>query len=357
MIMKAIIKTHLNKRTQRPSINAPNPGYYSPGNIVDIIDIVNGDSYEGNNVWYKLNTGAYIWSGGIEGITSLKDISESVMPTVVNYNQLITNIPPAWTNTQGHGIKIAILDTGIHKGHPDLHIPGSNLFDTCNSSFGYEDKDGHGTHVAGLIGANTMSADTGIIGVAPKAELIIIKVRHEEKKFNQKNIAQAIEKALEMGANIINMSFKLSYYDSAELKNAIKKATQNKCIMIAAAGDDDYLIYNQFNMPAFFPEIIAVGAADIDFHKTNKAQYNPKLDFILPKRKLLSASIAEKNNYEKLEGSSMATGLVSGIAALCLSHSGKQNLITKNELVDLLKSKSEKMTNYTSEEQLKLYAL
>ncbi|MBN2350847.1 MAG: S8 family serine peptidase [Bacteroidales bacterium] len=353
---KGIVTTYLNVRTESPSVNAPNPRYYLPGDEIKIKNTVEGDRYKGNDKWYQLSIGGFVWSGGVEIVTEIESGIREIVIDHINYNRLINNVPDEWRNSMGRGVKIAVIDSGINLNHPDLHILQSNVFDVCNSDSGYNDTLGHGTHIAGLIDAK-IKGIKGITGVAPEAELYIFKARHETKKFNPQQIAVAIEKALESGAKIINMSFKLSYFDDVKFKNAIQKAKENNCIMIAAAGDDEFLKYDQFNKPAFFEEMIAVGAVDIDFHQSNTKKYNTKLDFILPKKLLWSASTSEKNNYEQLEGSSMATALITGISALYFSFKGIYTDITKEQLLADLKNNAEDIMNYTSEEPLKYFSI
>lgn len=338
--MKARVKVHLNERTQRPSVNAPNPSFLKPNDPIEIVDIINGDPIDGNNVWYELDNGAFVWSGGIEGVTSMNvdQVSSSN-----DYNSLI-KISNSLKSSLGKGIKLCVLDSGINKSHPDISILDHNTFDTTNSNYGVKDIIGHGTHVSGLIGASSKSG--GIRGIAPNCELISIKVRHENEKFDQSFVAKAIQKAIDLEADIINMSFKLSFTDSEEFKNSILNAQAKDILLVAAAGNNETLTFKKFNRPAFLDGIISVGAVDASVNKTG-LEYNSELDFILPKKRLLSTSIGSKNNYEELEGSSMSTAIVSGCLALIKS-SGKDPLT-------ILKKEAKPISTFNDEDELRIY--
>ena len=107
----------------------------------------------------------------MERSVSFNDIAEDTAERI-NWAESILGIPSVWSVTQGEGVKVAVLDTGIDSDHPDLAeaIVGGRDF----TGDGIEDVNGHGTHCAGIVGARMN--DIGFIGVAPKADLLIGKV-------------------------------------------------------------------------------------------------------------------------------------------------------------------------------------
>jgi len=99
--------------------------------------------------------------------------------------------PAIWNNTTGSGVKIAIIDTGISRKHPDLTVSGGiNLVGT-SSSKKWNDDNGHGTHVAGTIGARNYSI--GVLGVAPDAELYAVKVLDQFGGGSISDVVEGIE--------------------------------------------------------------------------------------------------------------------------------------------------------------------
>nr|WP_264766199.1 S8 family serine peptidase [Marinobacter fonticola] len=118
----------------------------------------------------------------------------------------LLNIPSLWRISEGEGVKVAILDTGVSLNHPDLtgSIPAGNYKDFTNSPHGIADQQGHGTHCAGIVAARKNSR--GVVGVAPKAELLIGKVLGDDGSGTGENIAAGVNWAVEQGADIISMS-------------------------------------------------------------------------------------------------------------------------------------------------------
>ena len=142
--MLVTVTKNLNIRSGSPYItDTNNIGYYKPGQTIDTNGTVVGQNIGGNSTWYQIsNTNYYAWSGGTD--------NGSIDPSIdlINYNDIFSDLPLAWRATKGAGIKIAILDTGINANHVDLIGRIVNSTDS-----GITDNDGHGTEIAGLIGA------------------------------------------------------------------------------------------------------------------------------------------------------------------------------------------------------------
>ena len=85
------------------------------------MDIVNGDEYEGIDVWYKLDNDSFVWSGGVEGMQRIEvrrsEISLEIQEQLVNFNSSFKKLDNTYKSTEGAGIKIAVLDTGIYENH------------------------------------------------------------------------------------------------------------------------------------------------------------------------------------------------------------------------------------------------
>lgn len=236
--------------------------------------------------------------------------------------QAINALTAGENRITGKGIKIAILDTGINMAHPDFEgrIKGSESF-VPNSKT--EDGNGHGTHCAGIAGANVKSGSQLRYGVAPGADLYIAKVLSNKGTGEDRYIFAAIEWALENKCHIISMSFGSetapgeTYYEAYE--NAAKRAFKNNCLMIVAAGNDSNRPrkIRPVNHPANCPSILAVGAVDpslkVSYYSCGGTK-NAAVDIAAPGDDIYSAWA--KGKYRVESGTSMATPFVAGVAAL-----------------------------------------
>ena len=176
------------------------------------------------------------------------DILSLVSSTIVNTTSSEDDIPEGvkligapkfWERgKKGQGVTIAIIDTGCDVDHPDLkdRIVGVRNFTTDDNSKKniVTDYVGHGTHVAGIIAANKNG--NGIVGVAPKADLLILKALSKNGgSYNW--VTNAINYAISKEVQIISMSLG-GKYDDKNLHNAIKKAVSKDILVVCAAGND-----------------------------------------------------------------------------------------------------------------------
>ena len=249
------------------------------------------------------------------------DIEPSEPQNAEDYNQQedhysLISLPYTWSNTsESSDMTVAIMDTGIDDKHPDLEnniVPGKNFTDEGNSD-DTSDKNGHGTHVAGTVGATD---NEKVVGVSWKVGLMPVKVLDEEGSGTLANIAEGIEWIIEeKNADIINLSLGSSASTNT-LKSAVENAHNAGIILIASAGNEgeDEVFY-----PAAYEEVIAVGSVDYDMEKSSFSNYGDKLDFMAPGEKIYST--IPDGNYENLYGTSMAAPHVSGVVALMLAQS------------------------------------
>lgn len=228
-----------------------------------------------------------------------------------------TNIPEIWNKTMGDGIKICILDTGSPIKHKDLKNAVVKHADFTNSS--YEDKQGHGTHVSGIAAAR--ANNRGIVGVAPLSELYIGKVLDDDGSGNLDWLVEGIKWAIEESVDIISISLgSPSHY--RPLKRIVEKAIDKNIIVIAAAGNEGKKRKNTVNYPGRYENVITVGSYNEDLVRSNFSSCGPHLDLLGPGEDVLSTWI--NNSYKTLDGTSMATPFIAGIAALALSKHRKQ---------------------------------
>lgn len=222
-----------------------------------------------------------------------------------------------WKETKGRGTKIAILDTGIIP-HPDLkaNIKGGINFTTSQRD-DYTDRQGHGTHVAGIIAA--ADNDQGVVGVAPEAELYAVKVLGDDGSGAFEWIIEGIRWAVDHKMDIISMSLGSSFEPpTEELHNAIKYAYEHNVTIVAAAGNDgDIYADDDIDWPARYPETIAVGSIKQDKKRSYFSSDGEELDIMAPGEEILSTFL--NNEYRILSGTSMATPFISGVLALIIS--------------------------------------
>ncbi|NLZ54629.1 MAG: S8 family peptidase [Thermoanaerobacteraceae bacterium] len=222
--------------------------------------------------------------------------------------------PNVWRRSQGEGIKVGIIDTGINREHPDLK---ANIKDArcVIDSFKADDDNGHGTHVAGTIAA--LDNDIGVVGVAPRADIYSVKAFDNKGRGRVSDIIDALNWCVKNKVHVINMSFGFSM-NSRALERAIRTAHKHNIIIVAAAGNsggDDSVVY-----PAKYPEVIAVAASD---NKDNAADFSsrgPEVNIIAPGVNISSTYINQ--DYKLLSGTSMACPHVAGACALLMSISG-----------------------------------
>ncbi|MCP3025761.1 S8 family peptidase [Halobacillus sp. A5] len=233
--------------------------------------------------------------------------------------------PEVWDRAdKGSGSVIAVIDTGCQIDHPDLKnriIGGRNFTsDYDGDEDNYDDNNGHGTHVAGTAAASSAN-DDGIFGVAPKANLLVVKVLSEDGSGDYQWIIDGIEYAIDWegdnGEKVRAISMSLGGpSDVPELYEAVKRAVDEGIPVVCAAGNegDDRHETDEFAYPGAYNEVIQVGAIDFNKEIAPFSNTNDEIDIVAPGVNILSTYLDSK--YAKLSGTSMATPHVSGALAL-----------------------------------------
>lgn len=247
-------------------------------------------------------------------IISVQDLKQKI-----GWHILAFNIPQAWSYTQGEGVTIAVIDTGCDQ-HPDLV---ANLLDGYNAIHPDEkplDDNDHGTFLAGIICA--INNKRGIIGIAPKAKVIPIKVLDDDGLGDMRAVSAGIRHAIERKADMICLSLG-SVRPMGTVRKAIQHASQQG-IPCFCAGGNIGKTYDAL-YPARYPETIAIAAIDKDYRRadfSNTRKYN--LDFLAPGVEIMST--VRNGWYAVFSGSSMAVPFAASCAALILSAKRKYNL-------------------------------
>jgi major intracellular serine protease len=221
---------------------------------------------------------------------------------------------------EGDGITIGVIDTGCDKNHPNLKdriIDGRNFTTDDNSDENiYKDYQGHGTHVCGTIASNNMK--NGIVGVAPKANLLVLKVLDKNGEGKIEWLIEAINYAIVKKVDIISMSLGTAK-DIPALHKVIKKAISQNIIVVCAAGnegDNSKPETHEYSYPAAYNEVISVGAIDENKSSSKFTNSNKEVDIVAPGVKILSTLPGER--YGLLSGTSMAMPHVVGALALII---------------------------------------
>ncbi|PKR76906.1 peptidase S8 [Halalkalibacillus sediminis] len=209
----------------------------------------------------------------------------------------------------GSGVDVAILDTGIDSSHEDLNVAGGY------SVFGdspYNDGNGHGTHVAGTVGA--LDNNLGVIGVAPEADLYAVKVLDSNGSGSYSGIAQGIEWSIQNGMDIINMSLGGSS-SSSILKQYSDLAYDEGILVVAAAGNsgNSWGWGDTVGYPAKYDSVIAVAAVDQNNNRASFSSHGSAVELSAPGVSVLST--VPGNSYDSFNGTSMASPHVAGVAA------------------------------------------
>ncbi|WP_255298430.1 S8 family peptidase [Brevibacillus dissolubilis] len=213
--------------------------------------------------------------------------------------------PDYWDRTKGNGIRVAVIDTGISRLHPDLKGQVKGRITVTNNGKGYETIDGHGTHVAGTIAA--LANKRGVVGVAPQVELYDVRAFGPDGTANMSDIIEGINWAIEKRVHVINMSFGTPQPHSG-LENAIRRAYRAGIVLVASAGNNG----GTLEYPAAYNGVIAVGAID---SSGRVADFSARgADTLAPGVSIKSTWL--KKSYRTLDGTSMAAAHVSGLYAL-----------------------------------------
>ena len=234
----------------------------------------------------------------------------------------------AWDYNQGgsSAVKVAVIDSGVAWGVEDLS--GSN-FD-LGSAWDFVDNDadpgndgyGHGTFVSGII-AQTTDNGVGAAGVASNSTILPIRVADDGGNLvSNQTLADAINYAVDSGADIINLSFGQSptssdggwaYESIPELEAACQRAKDSGVLVVAAAGNS---ALDALDQPAAYSTVLAVGAVNSDLSRAGYSSHDNTM-VVAPGGDILQET--SNGDYVWMSGTSMASAFVSGVAALLLA--------------------------------------
>ncbi|AOH55881.1 hypothetical protein ABE28_016080 [Peribacillus muralis] len=228
----------------------------------------------------------------------------------------------AWTKSMGSKeMIVAIIDDGIDRKHEDLTGKIVEAYDTIRKRKNILPEGEHGTHIAGII-AGSANNNMGGAGVAPNVKLMPINV-FDGEYADTADIIEAIHYAIQKKAKIINMSLGVNMYSEA-LNKAVQEASKKGILIVAAAGNEGDMGKNvQRVYPAAYNNVISVAATDERDKRPYYSNYDSTVDIAAPGDEILST--LPHGKYGWMSGTSMATPMVAGVAALIWSNEPKLN--------------------------------
>lgn len=226
------------------------------------------------------------------------------------------NAPPAWNNSTGNNVKIAVLDTGISSSHPDLTVSGGINLAGKSKNKKWDDDNGHGTHAAGIIAARNNSI--GVVGVAPDAQVYAVKVLDAYGSGYISDVIEGIDWAVQNNMDIVSLSLGTTTYSQA-LNDTTANAYKAGILLVAAAGNsgDGNISTNDVLYPAKFDSVIAVSAVDNNNNAPVWSADGAQVELAAPGVDIYSTWL--DGGYVNQSGTSMAAPFVSGMAALVKS--------------------------------------
>jgi cell wall-associated protease len=234
-----------------------------------------------------------------------------------------------WARQQGNGVVVGVVDTGVDATHEDLAgrvVRGWDAFVAGGS--GAVDPNGHGTGVAGVIGAAVTNC-TGIAGFAPDVRIMPIRAFDQFRIGEPADVASGIDWAVDHGVDVLNLSF-AGYTPSAQVRGAIDRAVSQGVVVVASAGNS-YATGNQPMYPAADSEVVSVAAVNRDLEHAWFSTANEAVDVSAPGTQILVP--APGDGYVEQDGTSFAAPHVSALAALLRARSPEA---TSQQIADRL---------------------
>ncbi len=243
-------------------------------------------------------------------------------PNDPSYRQLwgmsTASLPQAWDKSRGStAVKVAVVDTGVDYNHPDLaaNVVKADGYDFANEDSNPMDDNGHGTHVAGTIGA-VGNNGVGVAGINWRVSIIPVKVLNGEGSGYTDMIAAGINHAVAKGAKVINLSLG-GPGASRDMYDAIVNAKNHGIVVACAAGNESEDNDSNPSYPASYKlnNIISVAATDRYDDMAYFSNYGAaSVHLGAPGVGILST--VPGSSYRSYDGTSMASPHVAGVAAL-----------------------------------------
>lgn len=223
------------------------------------------------------------------------------------YNLRQTGFPRAWNSERGLGALVAVVDSGIDSGHPDIQGKVAAQRDFFGDDRVAEDRDGHGTAVAGVAAAVTDNR-RGVAGACPACRLLVAKDGNEFPVDSAS--IEGIYWATNQGADVINISSG-SPETSAAYERAVNYARDRGALVVAAAGNEST---SRPSYPAAYPSAVAVSATGRDGRFVGFSNRGAWVDLAAPGVGVYTTFPAGR--YARVDGTSFSAPHVSALAGL-----------------------------------------
>lgn len=239
------------------------------------------------------------------------------------------NLETAWNTTHSNGVLVAVIDTGVDYNHEDLKgavLKGKNFI--ANNDDPIDDQ-GHGTHVAGILGAVTNNG-IGISGVSWGARVLAIKACDRDGNCNTSDVSRAIKYAVDRGAKVINISIAGPGSCRGTYSDILNYAKSKGVFIVSAAGNGQNGTGPGVNadnqIPVSCNNVLGIGSLTAQNSNSTFSNYGSRVRISAPGGQspcntsscILSTSL--DNKYSLRSGTSMAAPQVTGLAALLISY-------------------------------------
>lgn len=304
--MKARVIKHLNIRTREPRVLVNNnPGFFNPNDTIEVKEAVDGDLHKGNRVWYKLDDGSFVWSGGVQLTEELRQLAHPLTSLPFPPLNLVSKIRfrnLAQLSSKGAGGVVALLDSGISN---TLLAPRIVLAqDFIEPGPGPHALHPHGTQMAGLIGGN----GPVITAFSSQCSLMSFRVSNVRNSVNDGAVLQALEAIvnLQQPVDVINMSIDVTPDAVAQVQTLVDALLAKGTIAVVAAGNA-----NTLNNVAGIQNVVRVCAIKEDlFARVKSDGLSPVYHGAFIDTPLLSTTL--NDTYETASKVSPYTAVVSG---------------------------------------------
>jgi type VII secretion-associated serine protease mycosin len=258
--------------------------------------------------------------GFYKGVATLALMSAAVLPANPaqadsirsgEWHLAYLKVASAQGITMGAGVVVGVVDSGVFP-HRDLRrnlLKGSDVASGENGN-GQDDQEGHGTEMAGLIAGHGGNVAGGVLGIAPAAKILPVKVSVIADRVGSIQLGNGIKWAAEHGARVLNVSAVTG--PTSNLRDGIAAANAADAVVVAGTGNLSK--GSSVGFPAAMPGVLAVGAIDRSGKHAAFSVSGPETQICAPGVDITAPE--PKNTYVKIDGTSPATAIVSGAAAL-----------------------------------------
>lgn len=229
----------------------------------------------------------------------------------------------------GAGVRVAVLDTGIDADHPDF---GDRVVDSVDfTGDGPGDRQGHGTHVAGIVAGDGTESGGDFVGIAPEAELMDVKVLDDAGGGTISAIVDGVDYAIDNDADIVSMSLGGPVQPNDPLVDAVEAAVNESVTVVVSAGNAGTDL-RTISSPGNAEEAITVGATEEPYDEVaffsssgpTQIEQNIKPEVVAPGFPITAAGSDDAGEfpYTAKGGTSMSAPAVSGLSALLIEEHG-----------------------------------